>query len=344
MTRPTLVLVLALLAAPLAADPPPDPPAPSALCVLPFFTPQDPDYGVLLSDRVVTGLYHRRDIAALDRRRFELYEPDGLTGEATEGIFDTLPELQTEDLQALRDACPADFAVLGRQVEVSRTGSAGVNTLELYLVDLQTGSVLWSDRIKHDIRYIWASKRWRGGEVFVEDTVARLGFVDHDLRLPEFERGEVPRKISLMPFFNVGNPLLVKAAERFVHRRLIEDDIFTVVHKGEQRLARAGRDLREAAKAKQAEAVFIGSMMDAGMEEAIEENVTTAARLVDVETGRIVWSASASDRRVWRAETPDAMAESVATQLVRDFFDTIQRTEDRRMERIRRRVGIRVVR
>lgn len=344
MTRPLALILACLLATPLySAEPPAKPPVPR-LAVLPFLTPSDRDYGVLISDRLVTGLFQHRDVPALDTRRFELIEPEGIENGTMETILEHLPDLQMDDLAQLRESCRSDFVVVGEEVVPERVTNPGVKTLDLSIVDLKTGEVIWADRVKHDVRYIWISKDWEGGEALIRDVVARLGFVAYDRQPPVFDRGEVPRKIALMPIYNVGNPLLVRAADRFIHQGLIQDKVFTVVYKGEKRLPRAEATAREAALEKEAEAIFIGSMMDAGMAEDIEENVTTAARLVDVHTGQILWSGSASDRRVWRKQTPDAMAESVADKLIQDFFETIERTEANRIETLRRKVGMRVIR
>jgi TolB-like protein len=337
----TFILLVATSA--LAASPPGQPAVPR-LAVLPFFTPSDRDYGVLISDRLVTSLFHHRDVPSLNTRRFELVEPDALDDERMSEVLGSLPDLKPENLEVLRRACPAEFVILGKQIIPQRVMNPGVKNIDISIIHLESGEVIWTDRIKHDVRYIWLSKDWQGGESFVRKIITRLGFVEYDRQLPVFDREFVPTNISLMPFYNIDNPILVKAAERFVHQGLIEGKVFKVVDKGKQRLPRAESAARERAKGKKADAIFIGSMMDAGMEEAIEENVTAAARLVDVNTGRILWSGSSSDRRVWRRQTPDAMAEFVSNQLVADFFETIKRTEAQRMEKLRRRIGIRIIR
>ncbi|MCH7526286.1 MAG: GWxTD domain-containing protein, partial [Planctomycetes bacterium] len=285
------------------------------LAVSPFSYPADPDYGVFIADRLVAELLSRSYSEALDRLRFVLVEPDTLPASLTRLIATVTSKLPGEALNILRRKTNADYLVTGI------VDDSGIRTIHARFVNLESGRVIWSGEIRDDPAWTWTKANRNVGDIPAEEIVARLGFGATDTSPPPLDVDVLPSQIIIQPIYTTDWNYLAADCRAAIRTGMTRDGVFSLVP-GEvpqlntSVLIRLGKQDRERAlETTIADAVLCGSLAVTG-EAGTIHNLGLALRLVDVESGRIIWSRATSGRKVWRWDKlPDIISTMTSLQL-----------------------------
>ncbi|MBE85066.1 MAG: hypothetical protein CME21_21125 [Gemmatimonadetes bacterium] len=310
---PSLILLL-LLALDLPAQSVVSLSAPR-IAVAPFAYPGDSDYGVFIADRLGAELMRRSYSEALGRRRFVLVEPDTLRAELVRLVVSVKDRVQADALERLRRRTRADFVLTGT-VE-----SAGIRTIRARFVDLSTGRIIWSSEIHDDPAWTWTKANKNVGDIPAEEIVSRLGFSKADISPPPPDIEDLPTEIMIQPIFTTEWAYLAADCRIAIRQGMTRDAVFSLVPgeikgRDNQQLVRIGAQDRERAmETTIADAILCGSIAVTG-EAGTIHNLGLSLRLVDVESGHIIWNYATSGRKVWRWDKlSDILATMAGQQL-----------------------------
>ena len=302
------ILIGLLWATPLASQPGVAVSAPR-LAVTPFEYPADRDYGVFVADRLCAELMSRSYSEALGRARFVLVEPDTLTPALTRLVASVANRVPGGVLDELRKRTQADYLVTGV------VDASGIRTLHTRFVDLQTGNVLWSAEVRDDPSWTWSKANSNVGDIPAAEILSLLEFSQTDTSPPPPVVDDLPSEVMLQPVYTSNWAYLAADCRIAVREGMTRDGVFSLVPgdvkaPDQSTLVRVGKQDREMAlETTIADAILCGSIAVTG-EEGTIHNLGLALRLVDVETGRILWTTATSGRKVWRW---DKLSDIVAT-------------------------------
>lgn len=285
------------------------------LAITPFAFPDDPDYGVYVADRVGAELMRRSYSEALGRRRFVLVEPDTLSPQLTRLVASVASRVPDAQAEVLRERTQADYLLTGV------VDAAGIRTLHARLVNLENGAVLWKGEIRDDPSWTWSKANRNVGDIPAEEIVAGLGFAESDAPPPPPPVEDLPSEIMIQPIYTTEWSYLAADCRVAVRSGMTRDGVFSLVPgelegNGGNTLVRVGKRARERAfETTIADALLCGSLAVTG-EAGTIHNLGLTLRLVDIETGEILWSAAASGRKVWRW---DKLSDIIATMTGRQL-------------------------
>ena len=285
------------------------------LTVVPFSYPPDPDYGVFLSDRIAAELMQVSYFPPLQRRRFALVESDTLSRHALTLVVGSKGTLRQDLLQEIRKRVRADYMLCGT-IE-----PGGILRLHLRLVDLATGEVAWAGSVRDNPAWTWSRANRNIGDIPTEAVRDLLGLGAAETPPPVPAPEDLPGDILIQPFYTTGYVELAEDCRATIRQALARDATFALVS-GEVGRRPAGRRLprlnaavrQEAYEVTLADAVVCGSLMVFG-KESIIHNVDVVLRLVEVPSGRILWTQAAGGRRVWRWDKTRDLMEGMVGQL-----------------------------
>ena len=284
------------------------------LAVSPFDYPADPDYGVFIADRLCAELTNRSYSRALDRRRFVLVEPDPIPAALTRLVAAGAVRLPEEALESLRRKTRADYLLTGS------IDASGIRTIRARFVNLENGAIIWSGEIRDDPAWTWTKNR-NVGDIPAAEIVARLGFGKTDTTPPPLDVEDLPSGIMIQPIYTTDWKYLAADCLTEIRQGITRDGVFSLVPgeiKGANNalLGRIGNtDREQALETTLADAILCGSLAVTG-EGGTIHNLGLSLRLVEVESGRIIWSHATSGRKVWRWDKlSDILAAMTGQQL-----------------------------
>jgi len=288
---------------------------PPLLTVAPFSYPSDPDYGVFLSDRIVAELMHYSYFPPLQRRRFVLVESDTLSRRVLAQVIGAKGTLRPDLFQEICKRVRADYMLCGA-IE-----PGGILRLHLRLVDLATGEVTWAGNVRDNPAWTWSRANRNIGDIPSEAVRDLLGLGAAETPPPAPSPEDLPGDILIQPFYTTDYVELADDCRASIRQALMRDATFMLVS-GEVGRRPAGRRLprlnaavrKEANEITLADAVVCGSLMVLG-KESIIHNVDVVLRLVEVPSGRILWTQAAGGRRVWRWDKTRDLMEGMVGQL-----------------------------
>lgn len=285
-------------------------PAAFRLAIAPFYSPYNGDYGVYMADRIAYELHRRAYVPALGRARFVLIE----TNVSTEEIDQTDKQLSPELLDLLSKRVPATYLLTGS------VAFTGIYSIKLKLIDLRTGMIVWTGDVRDNPAWVWTRAHRSVGEIPAAEVRSSLGFAEGETPVPAPEAEHLPNHILMQPLHTTDYLLLAADCEMHLKNAIQRDGLFSLVPgalkggHGRERFSRISTDLRrQASETTLAEAVLTGSLLVLGKDGATD-NIGLVLRLIEVETGQILWMGSSTGRRVWRW---DKMADIVSATMGR---------------------------
>ena len=282
---------------------------PVRLAVAPFYSPSNGDYGLYIANRMACALHRRANVPALGRARFVMIETDTLTTAMQKAIAQSENRLSPALREALRKRVPTAYLLAGS------VAFTGIYQIDLKLIDLQTGAIVYQGEVRDNPAWVWTRAHRSVGEIPTDEVMALLGFAGAETPVHPSDADQLPRDILLQPLSTADHLALAADCESRLQRAIARDGLFSLVPgaledaRGRVRFARMGRSLRrQAAETTLADAILTGSLFTLGKDGATD-NIGVVLRLIDVETGQILWMGAASGRRVWRW---DRMADIVS--------------------------------
>ena len=286
------------------------PPATFRLAIAPFYSPYNSDYGVYMADRIAYELHRRAYVPALGRSRFVLIETDVPMGE----IDQTDRQLSSELHEFLSNRVPATYLLTGS------VAFTGIYLLKLKLIDLRTGTIVWTGDVRDNPAWVWTRAHRPMGEIPATAVRFSLGFAEEETPVPAPEAEHLPHHILMQPLHTTDYLPIAADCEMHLKNAIQRDGLFSLVpgalkgKQGRERFSRISPDLRrEASETTLAEAILTGSLLVLGKDGATD-NIGLVLRLIEVETGQILWMGSSTGRRVWRW---DKMADIISATLGR---------------------------
>ena len=286
------------------------PPATFRMAIAPFYSPYNGDYGVYMADRIAYELHRRAYLPALGRARFVLIETDVPMGEIDQADRQLSPALR----EFLSKRVPATYLLTGS------VAFTGIYVIKLKLIDLRTGMIVWTGEVRDNPAWVWTRANRSVGEIPAAEVRSSLGFAEAETPVPAPEAEHLPRHILMQPLHTTDYLPLAADCEMHLKNAIQRDGLFSLVPgalkgtQGRERFSRISPDLRrEASETTLAEAILTGSLLVLGKDGATD-NIGLVLRLIDVETGQILWMGSSTGRRVWRW---DKMADIVSATLGR---------------------------
>lgn len=280
------------------------------LAIAPFYSPYNGDYGVYMADRIAYELHRRAYVPALGRARFVLIETDVPMGEIDQTDRQLSPDLR----EFLSKKVPASYLLTGS------VAFTGIYLIKLKLIDLRTGMIVWTGDVRDNPAWVWTRAHRSVGEIPAAEVRSSLGFGTVETPVPAPEAEHLPHHILLQPLHTTDYLPLAADCEMHLKNAIQRDGLFSLVPgalKGRQehgRFSRISPDLRrEASETTLAEAILTGSLLVLGKDGATD-NIGLVLRLIEVETGQILWMGSSTGRRVWRW---DKMADIVSATIGR---------------------------
>lgn len=271
-------------------------PATFRLAIAPFYSPYNGDYGVYMADRIAYELHRRAYVPALGRARFVLIETDVPTGE----INQTDRQLSSELREFLSKRVPATYLLTGS------VAFTGIYLINLKLIDLQTGMIVWTGDVRDNPAWVWTRAHRSMGEIPAAEARLSLGFTETETPIPAPEAEHLPNHILLQPLHTTDYLPLAADCEMHLKNAIQRDGLFSLVPgalkgaQGRERFSRISPDLRrQASETTLADAILAGSLLVLGKDGATD-NFGVVLRLIEVETGKILWMGSSTGRRVWR--------------------------------------------
>lgn len=290
----------------------------SRVAVVPFKAPFNPDYGVFMSDRIAFELYSHAHVPALNKDRFVLVETDTLSHEIQDQLQKIDGQASPKLLEILRQQIPANYLVTGSIT------STGIHHIDVLLLDLVTGHVVWKGTVRDNPTWVWTHNR-EVGETPTREIVTRLGFGGSETAPPPLKADELPKHVLVQPLFTKGYQALAAECEGRLQSTVTQDGIFTLVPgvikgaRGQQRFARLSQTLRKQAhETTVSDAVLCGSLLTFGKDGGTD-NIAIVLRLVNVQTGLLVWMGASNGRRVWRHDKMDDIISGVVAVLTEDL-------------------------
>ena len=271
-------------------------PATFRLAIAPFYSPYNGDYGIYIADRIAYELHRRAYVPALGRARFVLIETDVPTKEIDQADKQLSPSLH----ESLSKRVPATYLLTGS------VAFTGIYLIKLKLIDLQTGMIVWTGEVRDNPAWVWTRANRSVGEIPVAEVRSSLGFAEEETPVPAPEAEHLPRHILMQPLHTTDYLLLAADCEMHLKNAIQRDGLFSLVPgalkgtQGRARFSRISPDLRrQASETTLAEAILTGSLLVLGKDGATD-NIGVVLRLIEVETGQILWMGSSTGRRVWR--------------------------------------------
>lgn len=271
-------------------------PATFRLAIAPFYSPYNGDYGVYMADRIAYELHRRAYVPALGRARFVLIETDVPTGE----IDQTDRQLSSELREFLSKRVPATYLLTGS------VAFTGIYLINLKLIDLRTGIIVWTGDVRDNPAWVWTRAHRSMGEIPAAEARLSLGFTETETPIPAPEAEHLPNHILLQPLHTTDYLPLAADCEMHLKNAIQRDGLFSLVPgalkgaQGRERFSRISPDLRrQASETTLADAILAGSLLVLGKDGATD-NFGVVLRLIEVETGKILWMGSSTGRRVWR--------------------------------------------
>ena len=291
------------------------PPATFRLAIAPFYSPYHGDYGVYMADRIAYELYRRAYVPALGWARFVLIETDVTTGEINQVDKQLTPQLR----EFLSKRVPATYLLTGS------VAFTGIYTIKLKLIDLQTGIIVWTGDARDNPAWVWTRAHRSVGEIPAVEVRSSLGFAEEETPVPAPEVEHLPHHILMQPLHTTEYLPLAADCEMHFKNAIQRDGLFSLVpgalkgRQGHERFARISPDLRrQASETTLAEAILTGSLLVLGKDGSMD-NFGVVLRLIDVETGQILWMGSSTGRRVWRWDKIADIVSATIGRLGEDF-------------------------
>ena len=307
--------VLAVLLLPISVFS--QPPATFRLAIAPFYSPYNGDYGVYMADRIAYELHRRAYVPALGRTRFVFIEIDVPMGEIGQADRQLSPALR----EFLSKRVPATYLLTGS------VAFTGIYTIKLKLIDLHTGVIIWTGEVRDNPAWVWTRAHRSVGEIPAAEVRSSLGFAEGETPVPAPEAEHLPHHILMQPLHTTDYLPLAADCEMHLKNAIQRDGLFSLVpgtlkgRQGRERFSRISPELRrQASETTLAEAILTGSLLVLGKDGAMD-NFGVVLRLIDVETGQILWMGSSTGRRVWRW---DKIADIVSAALGRLGEDLAQ--------------------
>ena len=271
-------------------------PATFRLAIAPFYSPYNGDYGIYIADRIAYELHRRAYVPALGRARFVLIETDVPTKEIDQADKQLSPSLH----ESLSKRVPATYLLTGS------VAFTGIYLIKLKLIDLQTGMIVWTGEVRDNPAWVWTRANRSVGEIPVAEVRSSLGFAEEETPVPAPEAEHLPHHILMQPLHTTDYLPLAADCEMHLKNAIQRDGLFSLVPgalkgtQGRARFSRISPDLRrQASETTLAEAILTGSLLVLGKDGATD-NIGVVLRLIEVETGQILWMGSSTGRRVWR--------------------------------------------
>ena len=271
-------------------------PATFRLAIAPFYSPYNGDYGIYIADRIAYELHRRAYVPALGRARFVLIETDMPTREIDQADKQLSPSLH----ESLSKRVPATYLLTGS------VAFTGIYLIKLKLIDLQTGMIVWTGEVRDNPAWVWTRANRSVGEIPVAEVRSSLGFAEEETPVPAPEAEHLPHHILMQPLHTTDYLPLAADCEMHLKNAIQRDGLFSLVPgalkgtQGRERFSRISPDLRrQASETTLAEAILTGSLLVLGKDGATD-NIGVVLRLIEVETGQILWMGSSTGRRVWR--------------------------------------------
>ena len=291
------------------------------LAIVPFYSPFNADYGTYMADRIGLELYRRAYAPALGRGRFVFIETDTLDAQTHVEIGKIPKRVPPALLESLREKIPAAYLLTGS------VASTGIQFIRLWLIDLQTGDIVWNGEVRDNPSWVWTRAHRSVGEIPASEVRSLLGFSDAETPEPAPDAENLPKNILFQPLNTTGYVALAADCEMRVRKTIERDGLFSLIPgtlKGDQdrlRYSRIGPELRrQAIETTIADGILTGSLLTLG-KDGSTDNMGVVLRLIDPETGRVLWMGSSSGRRVWRW---DKMADIIAGMMGRLAEDMAQ--------------------
>ncbi len=266
------------------------------LAIAPFYSPYNGDYGVYMADRIAYELHRRAYVPALGRARFVLIETDVPIGEIGQTDRQLSPALR----EFLSKRIPATYLLTGS------VAFTGIYTIKLQLIDLQTGVIVWRGEVRDNPAWVWTRAHRSVGEIPATEVRSSLGFAEVETPVPAPEAEHLPHHILIQPLHTTDYLPLAADCEMHLKNAIQRDGLFSLVpgalkgRQGRERFSRISPDLRrQASETTLAEAILTGSLLVLGKDGAMD-NFGVVSRLIEVESGQILWMGSSTGRRVWR--------------------------------------------
>ena len=290
-------------------------PATFRLAIAPFYSPYNGDYGVYMADRIAYEIHRRAYVPALGRARFVLIETDVPMGEIDQTDRQLSPELR----EFLSKRVPATYLLTGS------VAFTGIYTIKLKLIDLQTGIIVWTGDARDNPAWVWTRAHRSVGEIPAVEVRSSLGFAEEETPVPAPEVEHLPHHILMQPLHTTEYLPLAADCEMHFKNAIQRDGLFSLVpgalkgRQGHERFARISPDLRrQASETTLAEAILTGSLLVLGKDGSMD-NFGVVLRLIDVETGQILWMGSSTGRRVWRWDKIADIVSATIGRLGEDF-------------------------
>ena len=271
-------------------------PATFRLAIAPFYSPYNGDYGIYIADRIAYELHRRAYVPALGRARFVLIETDMPTREIDQADKQLSPSLH----ESLSKRVPATYLLTGS------VAFTGIYLIKLKLIDLQTGMIVWTGEVRDNPAWVWTRANRSVGEIPVAEVRSSLGFAEEETPVPAPEAEHLPHHILMQPLHTTDYLPLAADCEMHLKNAIQRDGLFSLVPgalkgtQGRERFSRISPDLRrQASETTLAEAILTGSLLVLG-KDGTTDNIGVVLRLIEVETGQILWMGSSTGRRVWR--------------------------------------------
>lgn len=278
------------------------------VAVVPFKSTFNPDYGVFMADRIAYEFFQHAHMPALGRNRFVLVETDTLTHQVQDEINHSKQRIGSKLHEHLRQEIPANYLLTGTIT------STGIHHLKVNFIDLTTGEIVWSNTVRDNPSWVWTHNR-DVGETPVEEIRKDLGFGIGETPPPPLSAEDLPKQVLMQPFFTTSYQALSLECESRLRNTMTQDAIFTLVPgtlkgpRGIQRFSRLSSNLlSQASGTTLADAVLCGSLLTFGKDGGAD-NIAIVTRLIDVQTGLILWMDASNGRRVWRH---DKMADIIS--------------------------------
>lgn len=288
------------------------------VAVVPLKSTFNPDYGVFIADRMAFELYAHAHVPALGRNRFVLVEADTLTHQIQDELRTVEGRVSAQLLERLRQRVPANYLVTGTVT------STGIHHIELLFLDLTSGNVVWKGTVRDNPSWVWTHNR-EVGETPVAQVHSHLGFGIGGTPPPNLKADALPKQVLLQPLFTRGYQALAAECEGRLRNTLTQDAIFSLVpgaltaSRGSTRFARLSQTLlSQANETTVADAVLCGSLLTFGKDGGTD-NIAVVLRLVDVESGLLLWMGASNGRRVWRHDKMDDIISGVVAGLTEDI-------------------------
>ena len=298
-----LIFLISILPATLLAQGPTLPKTPS-LSVAPFYAPADPDYGVFITDRLITELSQYTYFLPQRRHRFELKEASQLDTTTIKRIAQETSYLPQEIQQAI--TTPTDYLISG-WVETT-----GIHQIHISLTDLQTHQIIWQEILRDNLANFWMGDTNQGlGDALVLELCQKLGYGSQETASQP--TNQLPQKIVWHPLSCQAYPSLASDINQAIDQALTKDKPFQIIFKD-----KADIDQK-------ADAILCGSILALGKDNKVSA-MGVALRLVEVPSGKILWTTVRNGRILWRWDKRSDVVNQVGTNLMNDLSELYNNT------------------